>query len=203
VPFAPNLYFSKTVTFGAHAPLHDIVYQTYDATFKNHAGLPSQNDLSGQINVDFRNLLTVQAYYSESAVRTSTSEYLPFDASGFLVGYKYATATPSSIQYTGGPYYHGYLDAWTSIVTLPVLINIHPTSRPIATRIFRRIPASAAAPNGSSERRSISNSIGKRKSISVRAGCLVYLVYGDPNSLITTPALFLKYIVYLGAPKGT
>jgi hypothetical protein len=30
-----------------------------------------------------------------------------------------------------------------------------------------------------------------------------YLVYGDPNSLATTPALFLKYILYLGAPKGT
>ncbi len=30
-----------------------------------------------------------------------------------------------------------------------------------------------------------------------------YLVYGDPNSLATTPALFLKWILYLGAPKGT
>ncbi len=30
-----------------------------------------------------------------------------------------------------------------------------------------------------------------------------YAVYGDPNSLATTPALFLKYILYIGAPKGT
>ena len=30
-----------------------------------------------------------------------------------------------------------------------------------------------------------------------------YLVYGDPNSLSTTPALFLKWIRYVGAPKGT
>jgi len=30
-----------------------------------------------------------------------------------------------------------------------------------------------------------------------------YLVYGDPNSLATTPALFLKWIRYIGAPKGT
>jgi hypothetical protein len=30
-----------------------------------------------------------------------------------------------------------------------------------------------------------------------------YVVYGDPNSLATTPALFLKYIMYIGAPKGT
>jgi len=31
----------------------------------------------------------------------------------------------------------------------------------------------------------------------------MYLVYGDPNSLITTPAFFVKYILYVGAPKGT
>jgi hypothetical protein len=30
-----------------------------------------------------------------------------------------------------------------------------------------------------------------------------YIVYGDPNSLATTPALFLKWIRYIGAPKGT
>ena len=29
-----------------------------------------------------------------------------------------------------------------------------------------------------------------------------YFVYGDPNSLSTTPALFLKWIRYVGAPKG-
>ena len=30
-----------------------------------------------------------------------------------------------------------------------------------------------------------------------------YIVYGDPNSLSTTPALFVKWIRYVGAPKGT
>ena len=30
-----------------------------------------------------------------------------------------------------------------------------------------------------------------------------YAVYGDPNSFSTTPAVFLKYIRYIGAPKGT
>src|SRR6202163_887137 len=30
-----------------------------------------------------------------------------------------------------------------------------------------------------------------------------YVVYGDPNSLATTPALFVKWIRYVGAPKGT
>jgi len=30
-----------------------------------------------------------------------------------------------------------------------------------------------------------------------------YVVYGDPNSLATTPALYLKWIRYIGAEKGT
>ncbi|HEV2641355.1 MAG TPA: hypothetical protein VGT98_01540, partial [Candidatus Elarobacter sp.] len=30
-----------------------------------------------------------------------------------------------------------------------------------------------------------------------------YVVYGDPNSLATTPALFVKWIRYVGATKGT
>ena len=30
-----------------------------------------------------------------------------------------------------------------------------------------------------------------------------YLVYGDPNSLVTTPAIFFKWIFYAGAEKGT
>ncbi len=30
-----------------------------------------------------------------------------------------------------------------------------------------------------------------------------YVVYGDPNALTTTPALFLKWIFYAGAAKGT
>jgi hypothetical protein len=30
-----------------------------------------------------------------------------------------------------------------------------------------------------------------------------YIVYGNPNSLATTPALYLKWIRYIGAPKGT
>jgi len=30
-----------------------------------------------------------------------------------------------------------------------------------------------------------------------------YVVYGDPNSLSTTPALFVKSIRYIGAEKGT
>ena len=31
----------------------------------------------------------------------------------------------------------------------------------------------------------------------------IYVVYGDPNSLSTSPGLYLKWIYYIGAGKGT
>lgn len=31
----------------------------------------------------------------------------------------------------------------------------------------------------------------------------IYLVYGDPNAVVTRPALILKYVHYIGAQKGT
>jgi hypothetical protein len=31
----------------------------------------------------------------------------------------------------------------------------------------------------------------------------IFLVYGDPNTVATTPALLLKYVHYFGADRGT
>jgi hypothetical protein len=116
----PQLYASRTIPFKPNTVVHDVVVSTYDATFNNHAGVTSQNDLSTQVNLDLRDLVTIHGYYSESAVRTYANELLPFDGSGALLGYKYSTATPSYVEYTGGPYYHGSLDAWTYLTTLPL-----------------------------------------------------------------------------------
>jgi hypothetical protein len=234
----PQLYVSQTVPFKAKTILHDIVFSTYDADLKNSVGLPSQNDSGAQINVDFRDLVTLHAYDSESAVRTTADEFLPFDASGFLVGYKYSTATPSYVQYSGGPYYHGQLDAWTYLTTLPILHNVHLTLETDRSSYLTRYPGE---PGGTQwlERgtfdlqlnRETQFDVGIRRLIGPqlpvaytapdfaalnaanvsaafhylsRSGrSEIYLVYGDPNSLATTPALFLKYILYLGAPKGT
>jgi len=83
----PQLYFSKTLPFGAGAVLHDLVLSSYDSEFKNHAGAPAQDNAGFQLNADFRNLVTVHGIYSETAVRTFANEFLPFDGNGFLVGY--------------------------------------------------------------------------------------------------------------------
>jgi len=62
---------------------------------------------------------------NSQGIRTTENEFLPFDGNGFNFGYRENTNTPSYVQYTGGPYYHGKLDAWTYLSTLPVTRSIH------------------------------------------------------------------------------
>ena len=47
-------------------------------------------------------------------------EFLPFEGNSVELGYKIATNTPSYVQYFGGPYYHGTLDGWSYVSTLPI-----------------------------------------------------------------------------------
>ncbi|MBD5603527.1 MAG: hypothetical protein IAI48_00300 [Candidatus Eremiobacteraeota bacterium] len=234
----PQLYLNETIPFKAKTILHDLSFNTYLADFENHARLPSQNDLGSQVNVDFSDLLTVHAFYSETAVRTEANEYLPFDGSGVLVGYKYATTTPTYVQFDAGPYYHGRLVASVYLTTLPVLPKVKVTleadrsSYDTAYRAetsgtqwlerasldyqanketqfdlgVRRIigpalPVSFAPPNFTPL--NASNVTAALHFLSRSGRSEIYLVYGDPNSLVTTPAFFAKYIFYLGAPKGT
>ena len=234
----PQTFLSQTVPFKAKTILHDLALQVYGADYTNHLSQPAQNDLSTQINADFSNLLTVHAYYAESAVRTFANEFLPFDSSGAAVGYKFNTATPTYVQYSGGPYYHGNLDAWTYLATLPVAPKVHvtleadrnsyETSHIAETSItqwlergtvdyqidketqfdfgVRRIiganlPTSYAAPDFTPL--DAGNLTAAFHYLSKSGRSEIYLVYGDPNSLVTTPAFFAKYILYLGAPKGT
>jgi hypothetical protein len=234
----PQAYFSKTIPFKANTILHDVSVNTFDAHFTNHAGQPSQNDLSSQVNVDFSDLLTVHAYYGESAVRTQANEYLPFDGSGALVGYKFNTATPTYVQFNGGPYYHGKLDAWTYLTTLPVVKKVHLTLEADRASYLTAYPGESGGTQWL-DRTTLDYQVNKETQFDLGARRIVgpnlpvsyappnftplnagnvtaalhflsrsgrseiYLVYGDPNSLATTPAFFAKYILYLGAPKGT
>jgi hypothetical protein len=233
-----NGYLSKTWPFKPNTILHDISVTSFDAGLHDTAGAPSQNDASLQANFDFSNLITVHAFYSETAVRTYADEFLPFDANGFLVGYKYATSTPTYITYQGGPYYHGDLDAWTYLTTLKVAPRVHLTLETDEDQYLSHYPGELRT-NQWLERvtldfqfnRETQFDLGARRLIGsylpfaslapnftpVSGGNVsaalhflsrdgkseIYAVYGDPNSFSTTPALFLKYIRYIGAPKGT
>jgi len=234
----PQAFYSETLPFKANTILHDLAVNAYAADFSNHVGQTSQEDASIQGNVDFKNLITVHGYYGQSAVRTYSNELLPFDGNGALVGYKFNTATPTYVEYTGGQYYHGQLDAWTYLSTLPIVQKVHLTleadrnsyltsfrAEASGTQWLERssldyqanketqfdlgvrriigpnLPVSFAPPNFTPL--SAGNVTAAFHYLSRSGRSEIYLVYGDPNSLATTPAFFAKYILYLGAPKGT
>jgi hypothetical protein len=233
-----NGYAGETIPFKAKTILHDINFTGFGAELRNTEGQTSQSDASSQINFDFSNLMTVHAYYSESAVRTYENQLLPFDATGFLVGYQYGTSTPSYVQYEGGPYYHGKLNAWTYLTTLKVAPRTHLTLEEDEDQYFSDYPGETRT-NLWLERPTLDVQLSREAQFDIGVRRVVgsflpaynvapnfapvtggnvsaafhflardgksefYAVYGDPNSFSTTPALFLKYIRYIGAPKGT
>jgi hypothetical protein len=230
-------YYSRTINLSPTATLRDVSASYFGNDQHDRFGAPAQHNDSESVRFDFRNLTSVQFFAGYSAVKTADGEYLPFDGNGFNLGYRLNTSTPTYIQYTGGPYYHGTLQAWTYSTSRQLTHNVrlsletdedqyssifpgetravtwleragvnvqlnHDASFDLGVRrIFGTpIPNSYALPTFSP--------LGNNGNISaafhyLRGANELYFVYGDPNSLSTTPALYLKWIRYIGAQKGT
>lgn len=243
-------FANKTITFGPKSTLHDIVLSNYYSRMNDHAGELAQAGFDPQINFDFRNLMTFHAFIGDAGVRTFNNELLPFDGSGFFLGYKANTGTPTSILYAGGPYYHGVLNSWSYLATLPVVRRVHLGLEADSTKYFSTFSGETNLTQWL-ERASLDFQmskdaqfdVGMRRIIGenlpnayeapefnmpgacagnpylpacyVNAGNVslafhflaahneFYLVYGNPNNLTTEPALFFKWIRYIGAEKGT
>lgn len=252
-----ELYANHTFNFSPSFVFHDISASDFQARYHNSIGQTDQTQSASQVNFDFKNLMTVHVYLADQGVGVPAFvndvgrfELLPFDASGFLVGYKINTTTPSYIDYVGGPYYHGHLDAWSYITTIPIMRKLNLA---LEADTDRYLPMSALEPatNQWLERASLDWQLnrnaellfGVRRIIGANLpnafqlpqyamptpcaadpylpGCFVnasnvslayhflaarnefYVVYGDPNNLSTLPALFVKWIRYIGAEKGT
>ncbi len=250
-------FTSHTFNFASSFPLHDVFATSFQAHYHNVFGLTDQTDSSEQVNLDFKDLLTVHVYIALQGVGVPALandagryELLPFDGNGFFVGYKVSTTTPTYAYYTGGPYYHGHLDAWSYVTTIPLLSHFNLT---LEADSDRYLPSFSVEPptNQWLERASLDWQInrdaevlfGARRIIGVNLpnayqlpqwsapgpcaadpylpGCFVdasnvslayhflaarnefYVVYGDPNDLSTLPALYVKWIRYIGAEKGT
>jgi hypothetical protein len=210
--------------------------QIFAARYRDPAGQPGQVQLTEQFDLDFRNLMTIRLYGAYEGVKTADAGFLPFDGNSVELGYRVGTNTPTYVQYTGGPYYHGRLDAWSYVSTVPVKRKIHlrlETDEDAYLTTFPGEPRSTQwlerATLDWQFSRDASFDVGLRRIIGrdipnavvpptfayVKASNVTaafhflalrnefYLVYGDPNSVATTPALFLKWIRYVGAPKGT
>ncbi|HTW85954.1 MAG TPA: hypothetical protein VMD91_17925 [Candidatus Sulfotelmatobacter sp.] len=231
-----EFFAKKTLDFAPGAPLHDVYGQIFAARYHEPDGAPGQVQLAEQLNFDFRSLMTLHLFGGYEGVQTADAGFLPFDANGAEVGYKVATNTPTYVQYTGGPYYHGMLDAWNYISTIPLERKIHLRVEADRDSYFTTYAGELQSTQWLERvtldwqfNRDTSFDLGLRRIIGreipnaivpptfqyVNASNVTaafhflalhnefYLVYGNPNSLGTTPALYLKWIRYIGAPKGT
>lgn len=229
-------FAKKTLNFSPGAPLHDIQAQTFYAWYHDPTGGPAQVDAAENLFFDFRNLMTLRFFGSSSAVKVTDGEFLPFDGNEIYLGYRIATNTPTYIQYSGGPYYHGHLDAWSYVTTLPVMHKLNLHLEDDEDNYLSTYPGEIGGAQWL-ERASLDWQISHDASFDVGVRRIIgrnlpnaiepptfqyvdasnvslafhflaaknefYFVYGDPNSLATTPALYLKWIRYIGAPKGT
>ncbi|HXW50569.1 MAG TPA: sugar-binding protein [Candidatus Acidoferrales bacterium] len=246
-------FLKRTFNFAADAPLRDMTFKFFYGRFNNHEGQIAQTDGTAQVNLDLRNLLSLQLFTSTSGVRTTYSdEFLPYDTNGFQVGYKTATTTPTTITYNGGLYQHGHLTSWSYVTTQPVLHSVNlsleadeslyapgiDSTDPVAQQwlerssldwqfsrdasvvigarriIGRNLPNSFQAsdvttvapcgtPNGENPFDCVNAGNVSFAFHLLHARDEYYVVYGNPNSLATTPALYVKWIRYIGAEKGT
>jgi hypothetical protein len=253
-------YAKQIWNFPAGSLLHDVYAFGFYARFGDDERQLAQTDSVAQVNLDFRDLLTLHLYSNHQGVRAFSNEFLPFTSNGFALGYKmgYAningststTSTPSYISYQAGPYYHGRLDAWTYLTTLPLRNHLTLAFETDEDRYDTVYPGETSTTQWLERisldwqlNRYAEFDLGVRRIVGPNLpnsfqqlslsspdicfedpyypGCMVdagnmslafhflaarnefYFVYGNPNSLATYPALYVKWIRYIGAEKGT
>jgi hypothetical protein len=115
-------YGRKIFNFGSKSAIQDVfLLDSYTRQWNGQGRLALTTNY-GQVNVDFKNLFTVSVSLNNQGVLTSDGRLLPFDANGFLIGYRLGknqangssttTSAPTYVQYSGGRYYDGKLDSW-------------------------------------------------------------------------------------------
>jgi hypothetical protein len=231
-----EFFGKKTFTFSPSSFLHDVQISDFLARYHNRFGQTNQVDAAETVQLDFKNLVTFRVNPAVSAVQTVTGEFLPFGGNTLYLGYRTSTSTPTYVQYSAGPYYHGDLNAYRAVTVLPLRKRLRLTVEADKNAYATRWPGETSTTQWL-ERGSLDWQLSKDASFDVGARRIVgtfvpnafqpppfafvnagnvslafhflnsrnefYVVYGDPNSLATTPAVFVKWIRYIGASKGT
>lgn len=239
-------FLSKTLNYSPKAYLQQVSLNAMHDQYRDSQGLTNQTDewLSGSIRT--RSQIGLNASTGSSFLRIADGELLPFNQGGWGISYRAGTSTGSSVSYSQGAYYHGFLGSWSLSTALrlarPVILSLE-------TDTTHYVPKDAFGP-GTVANEIVANELLERASLDwqfshdasfdlgVRriSGLFAptgygyvptagtppidsmnltaafhflalrnefYVVYGNPNQLSTEHALFLKWIRYVGAPKGT
>jgi hypothetical protein len=230
----------KTFNYSPSSYVQQLSLGTSWDRYHDAAGQTNQSDQFANASLRTRSQVGFGVATGSSYLLTSDGKMLPFTQNSVWLNYRANTATASSLQYSHGSYYHGFLGSWyasTAVrVARPLIFSLeadtthyvpHAAPREIAANELlerasldwqfshdasldlgvRRI-AGIFAPTGfgyvpTSETPSIDamNLTAAFHFLALRNE--FYVVYGNPSRLSTEHALFVKWIRYVGAPKGT
>lgn len=228
--------FNKTFNLSKTAFLRDVFASVVYGRYHNQENQTNSTLGVGQVNLDLRDQISIHLNAASQGVQIFDGEFLPFNQNGIYVSYKGSTSTPTFVNYSNGPYYHGHLVSWQYLTTQPLVKrlnltlegdeNYYLTSYPgelVAKQWLERAGFDWQFSRYASLDVGIRRIFGRDLPVSyappdftyIDAGNVsaafhflaaqneFYAVYGDPNNLSTKPALFLKWIRYIGAQKGT
>ena len=215
-----------------YSPTNAIIRFEYQGWIDRYHGPTGLNQTDDGLQFDFSTRtqfhLTVTTG-SDYLLRNGI--FAPINQSGAGLSYRSGTSTPTSIWYNAGRFGDGYLNTWTRLVTLPATargtlqfegddtnyaadsgarlsqwlerasFNYQLGADSSVAIGLRRIvgwaPPFLTAP-AFTNASNVSFAFHRRLSHDE-----LYVVYGDPNNLSTTPAFIVKLVHYFGADKGT
>ncbi len=120
-----QLFANKTFIFSKTATLQDIRVSEFYAHMHDHSGNPAQLGAFEQVNFDLKDQLSIHLFSGLNDIEIFNGEFLPFNSNGGALIYRGSTATPTSIVYQAGPYYHGHLTSWNYSTVLPVIKHLN------------------------------------------------------------------------------
>ncbi len=226
-----NFNIDKWFDYSPTAAIKQFEYYGYVDRYAGPTGGPNQTDQDLTVDFTTRTNFYVAMNTGASYVRFGDGPFAPVTQNGPMIGYQMHSSTPSMLSYNQGRFGDGYLRSWVRSTTLRVgtlgTVALEGDDTDFTSGAGVRMEQWLEKTSFSFQMgRDTSLAIGLRRIIGTappfgtaptftNASNVsfayhrrlphdeLYLVYGDPNNLMTTPAFTLKLVHYFGADKGT
>lgn len=125
-----NALVQRTWTLKPNSVLQDIQAAGIFTRQKNSFGEPGLEQSNEQLNFDFKRQFMLNLFDTVIGTQTAAAsqahgDLAPFDSVGGMLAYRFRTATPDYVQYSGGPYYHGTSGEWSYVMTFGLAPRVH------------------------------------------------------------------------------